>query len=99
MLFRSDCFDLVSGPELDGTRNEKHEVIAYAMGRLSITDPKKILMIGDRRDDVVGAGKCGISCVGVLWGFGSRDELVSAGAVKTVKTAGELLEFLTDDGV
>ena len=89
-----DCFDFVSGPEMDGTRNEKHEVIAYAMKKLSIKDPSEILMIGDRRDDVLGAKRCGIDCVGVLWGFGSVDELTKAGAIETLKTPAELLDFL-----
>ncbi len=93
-----DCFDFVSGPELDGTRNEKHEVIAYAVDRLGIKDPREILMIGDRRDDVMGAKKCGIECVGVLWGFGSEEELSEAGAVKTVKTPLELSAFLLKTG-
>ena len=89
-----DCFDFVSGPEMDGTRNEKHEVIAYAVDTLGIKDPRKILMIGDRRDDVLGAEKCGIDCVGVLWGFGSAEELTEAGALATLKTPDELLDFL-----
>lgn len=94
-----ECFDLVSGPELDGTRNEKHEVIAHAMERLGIRDPREILMIGDRRDDVLGANRCGIDSIGVLWGFGSREELLEAGAVLTVKTPGELLAILAAEGV
>ena len=89
-----DCFDFVSGPEMDGTRNEKHEVIAYAVDTLGIEDPREILMIGDRRDDVMGAKRCGIDCVGVLWGFGTADELTSAGALETLKTPAELLDLL-----
>lgn len=89
-----ELFDFVSGPELDGTRNEKHEVIAYAMESLGIKDPREILMIGDRRDDVLGAKRCGIGCVGVLWGFGSETELLEAGAIGVVKTPRDLLEFL-----
>ena len=91
-----DCFDFVSGPEMDGTRNEKHEVIAYAVDTLGIEDPREILMIGDRRDDVMGAKRCGIDCVGVLWGFGTADELTSAGALETLKTPAELLGFLKE---
>ena len=53
-------FELISGPELDGTRNEKHQVIAYALERLGIEDPKSALMIGDRRDDALGAKRCGL---------------------------------------
>lgn len=73
-------FALVSGPELSGVRNEKHEVIAYAMEQLGLTDPTEILMIGDRDNDVLGAAQNGIDCAGVLWGFGSREELEGAGA-------------------
>lgn len=76
----ADRFRMVSGPEFDGTRNEKHEVIAYATEQLGLRDPSRILMIGDRRDDVLGAARSGIDCAGVLWGFGSRAELVEAGA-------------------
>ena len=73
-------FALVSGPELDGTRGEKHEVIAHAMEQLCMFDHRKILMIGDRDNDVLGAARHGIDCAGVLWGFGSREELLGAGA-------------------
>ncbi len=75
-----DEFALVSGPELDGTRNEKHEVIAYAMEHLAISSPDQILMVGDRRDDVVGALHHGIKTLGVTWGFGGQEELVASGA-------------------
>lgn len=73
-------FALVSGPELDGTRGEKHEVIAHAIEQMSIPDPRQILMIGDRDNDVLGAAHHAIDCAGVLWGFGSREELQEAGA-------------------
>ncbi len=79
-------FSFVSGPELDGTRDPKHEVIAYAMENLGLTDPSKILMIGDRDNDVLGAKHHGMDCAGVLWGFGSREELLTAGA-KAVYTS------------
>lgn len=83
-------FDFVSGPEIDGTRGEKHEVIAYAMEKLGICDPSCILMIGDRDGDVLGAKKHGIDCAGVLWGFGSKEELENAGARYLCATPKEL---------
>ena len=76
-----DYFSFVSGPELDGTRDPKHEVIAYAMEHLHLTDVSKILMIGDRDNDVLGAKHHGMDCAGVLWGFGTREELLGAGAI------------------
>ena len=86
-------FAFVSGPELDGTRNEKHEVIAYAMEHLGVTDPSHVLMIGDRDNDVLGAKKHGIDCIGVLWGFGSTEELAAAGAKALCRTPHDLLKF------
>ena len=73
-------FAFVSGPEINGTRGEKHEVIAHAMETLGIASPTEILMIGDRDNDVLGAKKLGIDCAGALWGFGSREELTQSGA-------------------
>ena len=86
-------FAYVSGPEMDGTRNEKHEVIAYALQNLNISSPDAVLMVGDRRDDVVGAKKCNMACVGVAWGFGTKEELDNAGATEVVQKPQELLKF------
>lgn len=90
-------FAFVSGPELDGTRGEKHEVIAHAMQTLGLTDPSRILMVGDRDNDVLGAAHHGIDCAGALWGFGSADELTDAGAKMLFATPTEALaRFLRD---
>ena len=86
-------FSFVSGPEMDGTRNEKHEVIDYAMNHLGISSSDVVLMVGDRRDDVVGAARCNMACVGVEWGFGTQTELLDAGAVKVISQPFELLKF------
>lgn len=86
----------VSGPEMDGTRNEKHEVIAYAMDKLGIPSPDAVLMVGDRRDDVVGAARCNMACVGVAWGFGTKEELCEAGAIGVISTPEELLAYFED---
>ena len=86
-------FAFVSGPEMDGTRNEKHEVITYALQTLNIPSPDVVLMVGDRRDDVVGAARCNMACVGVEWGFGTEKELVDAGAMQVIKKPQELLHF------
>ena len=55
------------------------------------TDPAKSLMIGDRSHDMVGAGKNGIKGIGVLYGYGSRDELIGAGARHLCATPAEIL--------
>ena len=78
---------------MDGTRNEKHEVITYALENLNIPSPDAVLMVGDRRDDVVGAARCQMDCVGVLWGFGTEKELLESGAKCVVSKPQELLAF------
>ena len=51
-------------------------------------------MIGDRKHDVAGARACGIPCVGVLYGYGSREELETAGATDTVESVAQLQTLL-----
>lgn len=89
-------FRFVSGPELDGTRNEKHEVIAYAREVLELSAADRILMIGDRRDDVLGAHREGLPCAGVLWGFGTREELTAAGADVLFSTPADAAERIPE---
>ncbi len=89
-------FAFVSGPELDGTRGEKHEVIAHALSHLGVEDASAVLMIGDRADDVKGAARCGMACAGVLWGFGSEAELCEAGAAYICPDAAAVAAIFAD---
>lgn len=77
----ADCFELIGGSTLDEKRCEKADVITYVMETLGL-DPTKnsVLMVGDRLHDVQGAAANGIPCLGVLYGYGSREELEHAGA-------------------
>ena len=90
----ADCFAFVSGPEMDGTRGEKPEVIEHATKTLGIADPSRVLMVGDRDSDVRGAAQHGIDGAGVLWGFGSQEELADAGATYLCRTPEELLAIV-----
>ena len=76
----SQFFEIVGGANINGTRNDKDEVIEYVLGKAGISDRSSVLMIGDRRQDVIGAHKTGLKCMGILWGFGSIEELTEAGA-------------------
>lgn len=87
-------FEMIAGSSMDETRNTKEAVIRYAMQQLGIENPKDVLMVGDREHDVQGAKRCGIDCVGVLWGYGSEEELRSAGAVAVVKNPEQLFGLL-----
>ncbi len=87
-------FDFIAGSELDGTRNKKGDVIAYALKECHITDLSKVLMIGDRKHDIIGAKENNIACLGVLFGYGDRAEHEAAGADYIVKSVKELRDFL-----
>jgi phosphoglycolate phosphatase len=83
-------FTRVFGSELDGTRVDKGDLLGYAL-KEAAADPSKTLMIGDRSHDMVGAGHNGIKGIGVLYGYGSRDELIGAGALHVCATPAEIL--------
>jgi len=73
-------FDFAAGAELDGRRSKKSEVILYALdkcGVKSAEEKARAIMIGDRNLDINGAAQAGIESVGVLYGYGSEEELTS----------------------
>ncbi len=72
-------FEHVFGSELDGTRTDKTDLLAYALSAAKV-DPARAIMIGDRSHDVVGARKSGMKAIGVLYGYGTLAELTDAGA-------------------
>jgi phosphoglycolate phosphatase len=83
-------FERVFGSELDGTRVDKSHLLEYALKQAAV-DPAKTLMIGDRSHDMVGAKNNGMQRIGVLYGYGSRDELLQAGARHVCATPGAIL--------
>ncbi len=88
-------FDLIVGSELDGTRNNKGDVISHVFDLTGI-DKGPAIMVGDREHDVFGAKSQGIPCVGVLYGYGSREELESAGADYIIETVNDLERFFCE---
>lgn len=89
-----EYFSFVGGASMDEARVKKEDVIAYVLEAAEITNPGEAVMVGDREHDVVGAKKNGIGCVGVLFGYGSRQELEEAGASQIAGTVEELGRIL-----
>ena len=83
-------FKGVFGSELDGTRSDKGSLISHILKRELIA-PSETAMIGDRVHDIVGATENGICGFGVLWGYGTQDELENSGAYAFFKTPRELV--------
>jgi phosphoglycolate phosphatase len=51
-------------------------------------------MIGDRMHDILGAEKTGIDSIGVLFGYGTREELENAGADLLAQSVDDLRTIL-----
>ena len=90
----SPYFDVIEGSNLDGTRVDKKEVIAEVLSQLDNPSADDLLMIGDRKFDVIGARETGFGCVGVRFGFAAPDELEQSGAVYIADTVHDLHRYL-----
>ena len=86
-------FDGVFGSELDGTRTDKEELLRFAL-RQSEVEVGRATMIGDRKFDALGAQANEMAFLGVLYGYGSLDELKSVGVTKWVDTPAEIFAAL-----
>jgi phosphoglycolate phosphatase len=82
-------FDGIHGSVPSGELDHKPELLAHILSEHRISPPHS-LMVGDRRYDISGAHAVGMRGLGVLWGYGSRDELEAAGADRLVETTVDL---------
>lgn len=90
----AEYFTFVAGSQMDGSRSAKDEVIRYGLSRLGGAEPARTIMVGDREHDILGARKCGLESVGVLYGYGGLAELHAAEATHLVGTVAELQTLL-----
>ena len=89
-------FEYIGGANEDSSRVNKDDVIRHVMEKNGITDPELVVMVGDRRHDIAGAHRTGMEAVGVLYGYGSREELEKAGADRIAETPEELGNMLKE---
>ena len=87
-------FDLVAGATLDGSRDEKAQVIAYLLEQIGSLD--NAVMVGDTAFDIIGAKAHGIPGIGVSWGYGKVEDMKKAGAVAIADTMEELFALLNE---
>lgn len=90
----SQYFDFIGGSYMDLTRTKKSEVIEYVLEQCNCTEREQILMIGDTSYDMIGAKQAGVHSMGVEYGYGTKEELVNAGAELLAKTPKDILDFL-----
>lgn len=89
-----------------GYRPGKSEIIAAALADLAALEDVTVgedqtaldaVMVGDRHQDVHGAAKNGLGCIGVGWGFAADGELAAAGVSAVVQSTGELFHVLAGE--
>lgn len=92
-------FDFIGGATLDESREKKGDVIRYVLESCGITESDKdqVVMIGDRSNDIVGAKENGLESIGVLYGYGSREELLTAGADYLAETPADVMGIVSGE--
>lgn len=90
----TEYFQEIVGSEMNGTRTRKSQVIEEALKRMKMEDQReKVLMVGDKEHDVLGAREAGLECVAVSYGYGTMEELTAARPLQIVNSPKELLDF------
>lgn len=88
-------FEGIYGASLDGQRSKKGDVIRYALAEAGIQPTKDdSVMIGDRSHDILGARENQLASIGVLYGFGDREELQLAGATAIISQPSDLIPLI-----
>lgn len=95
----TDRFEVIVGASLTPERRAKAQVITHTLTRLGIpaSIPELadlVIMVGDRDHDVLGAMHNGLGCIGVTWGYGSPEELLTSGAVALAETRADVVSMV-----
>ena len=89
----TEYFKFIGGASMDESRDTKTEVVRYVLTQPCVQG-KRVLMVGDRNDDMRGAADCGLDAAGALYGYGSREELEPFGPVLLAESCEELTDKL-----
>lgn len=92
----TNYFEDIIGSNLDGTRIKKEEIIAHILQTNEELNKEEMIMIGDRKHDIIGAHKNEIASIGVLYGYGCEKELTEVSATHIVKDVEELHHFCVE---
>lgn len=90
----TEAFDVIVGASLDGKIDTKREVLEEAFHRLTDAERGEVVLIGDTKYDAIGAREMEIDCIGITYGFGSREELEENQAMAVFDTIEEVQSYL-----
>lgn len=69
-------FDVVCGSDMEGRHTDKAEIVEEVLHRLGMENRREeVVLVGDRKYDIIGARQRGVGTIGVSYGYGSREEL------------------------
>ncbi|MBQ6553594.1 MAG: HAD hydrolase-like protein [Firmicutes bacterium] len=85
----------VTGSGLDNKGGKKCDIIESIIRKFDIKDRASVVMIGDKEQDIIGANQCGVNSVGVLFGFGSFEELSAHNPAYIAETPADIAVYLT----
>jgi phosphoglycolate phosphatase len=83
------------GSGMGTVNSNKIELISEYL-RNEIADPARSMMIGDRKEDILGAKSCGVFSAGVTYGFGSSNEIINAEPDIVFNSVNEIHGFFTN---
>jgi len=93
----TERFEFIVGATLTQERRAKHQIITHVLGLLGIDggdETPRVIMVGDRDHDVHGALQNGLPCVGVTWGYGTQEELLTAGAFALADEPADVVDLV-----
>lgn len=94
----TEYFDFIGGADMEETRGRKADVIRCVLEQCGLDNNPETLercvMVGDREHDVLGARECGMDCVGVLYGYGDRQEMDGCRPAWVAASVEELRDLL-----
>lgn len=90
-------FDEVTGSTLDGSVSTKQEVLEELFCRMNGIKKENMCLVGDTKYDAAGAMQAGIRCIGVGYGFGTKEELLGAGAETVLPSIKEVESYIEND--
>ncbi len=89
----SKYFDFIGGACMNESRTDKYEVIEYVIESCNITDRNEVVMVGDRSHDDRSKA-AGLHSIGVLYGYGSKEELEQSGAEMLVEVPEQIVSLM-----
>ena len=94
----TDLFDAVTGTPVDDSRHtSKTDLIESTMQKLGAGDRCRVLMVGDRLDDLDGAAGAGVDSCGALFGYGSEAEFRAHNATHMIAAPADLLSLVNEE--